>query len=587
MAFLGNLFRLLKYYRPFWKQLLFSQVLLVFYSIMFLLIPQQIANLINVGIGTHDSGAVIDSVVNILLLALIGGALRMVNIYYAAHFAEGTAHFLRSTVFAKVQNYSFGNLDKHPVGETMVRLTSDVREVANAVQLTIMNLFAAVLQILIALLLVYVNSPSLTWILLLIIPLLALTLGGISVRINKLYRIRQTKLDSLNTRIQENFSGIRVVKAFVRQEYEEKQFDNNNQEVRKASLSPLTTNAFLLPSLFFIMGLSTSLAVWIGGTNIIAGTMNIGELVAFSQYVLAIVGQSLTLALVIPQIISADTSAGRLAQLLDTKPQIADPPKEQTIMPIVEQGRVVFENVTFSYEGDPQKPAVTSISFIAEPGETIAFLGATGSGKSTIVNLIPRFYDTTSGKITVDGVDIRSIPQKKLRQMVGIALQESILFSGSIHDNIAFGKPEVSFEEVQTSAKASDADGFVSAIPEKYDGSVSRRGTNFSGGQRQRLSIARALTLKPKILILDDSTSAVDVNTETRIQSAIAQLLKGTTTFIVAQRISTVLMADKIVLLRDGKIDAIGNHKQLMESSQLYKDIFESQLGGLRREDVT
>ncbi len=587
MVFLKNLRRVFRQYRPFWKQLLFSQALVFFYSVLLLLIPHQIANLINLGIQQKNLEVVIDSSINILLLAVGAGAFRMANMYYAARFSEGTAHFLRINVFGKVQAYSSGNLDQYSVGEITGRLTNDVKEVSTAVLLTIRDLFTASLQILIALVFVYIYSPDLIGIILLIIPLLVLVLGGWVLKVGGQYKTRQKNIGKLNTITQEDFAGIRIIKAFVRQEYEKEHFDKANSEIKKSSMKPLKTVSIVIPSLFFIVGLSIGLAVWVGGNQIILGSMNVGELVAFSQYVSAIIGQALILAIAIPQVISAETSAARLTQLYDVKPDIQDQPTTQFAVPVEEKGRVVFENVSFSYDKNPDHPTISNVNLVVEPGEKIAFLGATGSGKTTIVNLIPRFYDTTIGKVTLDGVDVRLIPQKKLRQMVALALQESILFSGSIQENIAFGKPEATFDEITDSAKAAQAHDFVEAIPEKYDAHVARRGTNFSGGQRQRLSIARAITVKPKVVIFDDSTSAVDVATETKIQTATDNLLKGTTTFTVAQRISTVLTADKIVLLDAGKIVAMGNHKELMEKSPLYREIFESQLGGLKKEDVT
>ena len=330
------------------------------------------------------------------------------------------------------------------------------------------------------------------------------------------------------------------------------------------------------------------MVIWFGGMEIIeGGTTDVGELIAFTQYFFIILAQLWILSIVLPQITSAEASAARLAELIDTQPEIRDPPGPIPVDPSRIKGRIVFENVSFSYEGEGGRESIRNIDLVVEPGQTVAFLGATGAGKSTLINLIPRFYDVTEGRVTIDGIDVRDISQKNLREIVGIALQEAVLFSGTVKGNISFGRPEATYDEVQEAARAADADGFISAIPESYDTRVARRGANFSGGQRQRLSIARAITVKPRILILDDSTSAVDVATETRIQEAMDEMLKETTKLVVAQRISTVLNADKIVLLDGGEMVAFGDHRELMSSSPLYREIFESQLGGLRRSDLT
>jgi ABC-type multidrug transport system fused ATPase/permease subunit len=292
------------------------------------------------------------------------------------------------------------------------------------------------------------------------------------------------------------------------------------------------------------------------------------------------------LSLVLPQVMAAEASARRLFELIETDPSVRDAPNAMTLDPVTVKGRVVFEDVSFSYDGSAGTPAISHISFVAEPGETVAFLGPTASGKSTIASLIPRFYDVTGGRITIDGVDLTSITQESLRRAVVPALQAPILFSGTVRENIAYGRPEATEDDIFAASRTADAHGFISAIPEGYDARVARKGANFSGGQRQRISIARAIAAEPKVLILDDSTSAVDVATEARIQEAMSGMLPDTTKLIVAQRISTVLDADRIVLLDGGKIVATGSHRELMNTSPLYREIFDSQLGGVRREDL-
>ena len=588
MAFFPALLRMMGIYRKAWKSLVISQVFVLLAGIFLMLIPAQVSEIINNGIVEGDLNAVLDSALLMILFAFISGIFTMLNLVLAVLFAEGSANFLRTRVYRRVQQFSFKNLDQYPTGELMVRMTNDIYQINQAVQLSMRFLLAAGFQIIVAVILVWLNSPSLVWIFLFVIPAGGLILGGLAYLLQKQYKARQEKTDDLNNILQEDLAGIRVVKSFVREKYESKRFDGVNEAVKAASIRPLRSVALIIPSIFVILGVATAMVIWFGGVEIIdGGTTNVGELIAFSQYFFIILAQLWILSIVLPQITSAEASAARLGELIDIQPDIKDPLSPIPMDPSNIEGRVVFENVSFSYEGINGRESISNINLVAEPGQTVAFLGATGAGKSTLVNLIPRFYDITEGRITIDGIDVRDMSQERLREIVGIALQETVLFSGTVGGNISFGRPEAIYDKVQEAARAADADGFISAIPEGYDARVARRGTNFSGGQKQRMSIARAIAVKPRILILDDSTSAVDVATETRIQAALDELLKDTTKLVVAQRISTVLNADKIVLLDGGKMVAFGSHAELMTSSPLYREIFESQLGGLRRDDLT
>jgi len=583
MSVLPNMRRMMVVFRKFEKEIALSQVCILIMAIFMLAIPSEVSQLINEGIATSNFEIVVNDALRIILYAFIAGIFTMANLFFATRIAEGVGNALRTGVYDKIQRFSFNNLDQFPVGELMVRLTNDITQVNIAIQFSIRFLLLAPFMIIVVLILVAINSPGLVWIFSIAIPASIILFGGTALVLQREYRKRQTKLDRLNTVLHEAFAGIRVVKAFVRQEFEAKRYDGANTELKTASVKPLYAVAFIVPGMFFILGITYSAAIWFGGYEIMNGAMDIGELVAFSQYFMIVLGQIWLLSLVIPQIFAAEASAGRLAELYDTQPSIRDSPDATAIDPVSVKGRVVFDDVSFSYKGAGGPLAVSGISLVAEPGETVAFLGATGSGKSTLVSLVPRFYDVTGGRVTLDGIDIRTITQKSLHAAIVPALQTSTLFSGTVQENIAFGKPDASMDEVMAAAKASDADGFISVIPEKYDARVARQGANFSGGQRQRISIARAITPMPRVIILDDSTSAVDVATEARIQEAMGSLLTGTTTLVVAQRISTVLNADKIVLLEGGTIAAMGSHNDLMSTSPLYKEIFESQLGGVKK----
>jgi len=581
---LDNLRRMLIIYRGAWKWIALSQVFILLGAIFMLLIPQQVSQLINNGVLAGDIGVVVDSALY-MLLAILAAGFSLSNLYIAARVGEGTAHFLRKELYKKIQTFSFGNLDRYPVGELMVRLTSDIYQINSAANYAVRYLLFAPFMILTALVLVYISSPSLVFIFVMVILITGALFGIVSWLLQKQFRARQETLDGLNNVLQEDFAGVRVIKAFVRQDYENDRFRKANETFRVASLSPLRTSAVILPAIFLILGLSNAMVIYFGGIEVVAGTIEVGEIIAFTQYFFFILAQLWILSFVLPQIISAEASAARLAELWDTKPRVQDTPGAAPAVDV--RGRVEFDDVSFSYEGAGGPEAIENVSFVAEPGQTVAFLGPTGSGKSTVVNLVPRFYDVTKGRITIDGKDVRDFPQESLRSVVSIALQESILFSGTIKENIAFADPSLPYDSVTAVAKAADADGFVSAIPGTYDSRVARRGANFSGGQRQRLSIARAIAGKPRVLILDDSTSAVDVATESRIQAALETLLPGTTRLVVAQRISTVLTADRIILLDGGKIVDTGNHAELMEKSPLYREIFESQLGGVNKEDLS
>jgi len=387
----------------------------------------------------------------------------------------------------------------------------------------------------------------------------------------------QEKLEYLNQVMQENLTGIRVVKAFVRRDHENRRFEAANTELYSTQLRVTQLLSVFFPIVMLFMNLGTVAIIYYGGLQVFAGTASVGQIMAFINYIFSTMFPVLMLSMMAGQISAANASATRVMQVLDSEPEVQD--RHSALAPNKITGRVVFENVSFSYRDDGGDPVLRDVSFTAEPGETVAILGRTGSGKSSLINLIPRFYDVTSGRVTIDGVDVRDLEMKTLRSRIGISLQDVILFSGTIRENIRYGRPDASEEEVIRAAEAAQAHDFIVGFPEGYDTMVGQRGVNLSGGQKQRIAIARSLLMDPSILIFDDSTSAVDVDTETKIEAALEERLKGTTSFIIAQRISTVLKADKILVLDNGVIAAEGNHSQLMETSPIYREIYDSQLG--------
>ena len=584
MSFLPNLRFMTVIYKGYWGKIALSQVFALLMAAFMIFIPMQVSSIVN---HAQDIHLAVEDAVLIVLFAVLTGIFCMANVVYSVRIAEATGNYVRNGIYKKIQSLSFGNLDRFSTGELLTRLTSDIYQINIGIQLMLRAILMAPFAILVSVILVALFSPTLLWILGIVIILSLITFGYAMMKMQKQFKARQESYDVVNTALQENMAGIRVVKAFVRQDFENNKFKTINENFRKTNLAPLHTNAFTLPSALFIMGIATFLLVLSGGPAVLAGTMEVGAILAFFQYVFIIVAQMWQLSLLIPQIVSAEASAGRLREILNTISEVQDEKIPQKLDTSTFKGGVTFEQVSFAYDKTGDTEALKNINLEVKPGETVAFLGSNGSGKSTLMSLIPRFYDPTKGRILIDGVDVKNIPQDNLRQIVGIALQRAFLFSGKVIDNVTFGNPETEYENAVEASKVADADGFVSNLPEKYDAPVSRKGQNFSGGQQQRLSMARAFTVKPRILILDDSTSAVDVETEGKILSALPQFLSGVTQLIISSRVSTALAADRIVVLDKGEIVAVGTHKELISISPLYKEIFASQLGGLRREDVS
>jgi ATP-binding cassette subfamily B protein len=578
-----NFRKILVIYKGARGALLISQVLLFLSVATNQIIMALNARLINDGVQASNIGVVINTALWMIGLTLVLTVFSIGNALYAVMFAEGTANFLRVTTFRKVQTFSFGNLDRFRTGDLLVRLTADVNNVKSAVLFGVMNLLQAPFTIFVVLVITWFLAPSQLWLMVTIMVVVSVILFSLLRNIQKLFKLRQDALDRVNNALQENLAGVRVVKAFVRERYESQRFAGASDELKQVALAPANRIAIFLPTAMSLIYIAVAVIYLTMGREVmLTQTLSLGEVVVFSQLLAAALVPITMLAYILPYLEAGEASLGRIIEVLADTPEVQDKPDAQRIDPATVQGRIVFENVAFGYrdkEGKPMGQALQNINLTIEPGETVGFLGATGSGKSSLVNLIPRFYDVTAGRITIDGVDVRDIPQSQLHKFVAVALQESVLFTGTVRGNVLMGNPRADDDAMMEAAQAADADSFVSNIPEGYDATVARRGTNFSGGQRQRLSIARALATRPKILILDDSTSALDLATEAHVQGAVQELISQTTKLYVAQRISTVLTADKIVLLDGGKQVGIGRHNTLVKESQLYRDICISQLG--------
>ena len=570
-------------YKKYRARLVISQVLVLISATAIIGVATLNQQLINDGIEAGDVEAILSTGIWMLLLALISGLCLSGTAYLAVFFSQGTGYYVRSYLYRKIQTFSFGNYDRFRTGDMLVRLNADVVNIQNALLYMTMLLFYAPFMLLVTFVLTIINTPTLIWVLIIVTVVVLGVMAILIPQVFKAYDERQQRLDDMNNTMQENLAGVRVVKAFVREDYEVERFGQRADALRQPAYTAAVRVAFLAPMLTGITQLGIVLSLWIGGQQVLEGSgLNVGELVTFTQYLSLIVAPLAMLAIVIPFMLRGDASAKRIFEVYDEEPVVQD--KKDAVPPDAETvgGQVVFDNVSFAFrrpDGELDPPVLKNINLTIEPGEQVGFLGATGAGKSALVNLIPRFYDVTEGRITIDGVDVRDVPQDNLRKIVGIALQEAVLFQGDLRFNLKFGAPQVEDDVMIDAAKAADSYGFVTNIPQEWEAPVAQRGANFSGGQRQRLSITRALTAQPKVIILDDSTSALDASTEGRVQGAIPEFTDNVTTLYVAQRISAVIDLDKIVLLESGEIVAMGTHEELLESSSLYQEIYESQLG--------
>jgi ATP-binding cassette subfamily B protein len=510
-----------------------------------------------------------------LLFAIIRGLFAFAQSYMAEKVSQEMAFDFRNDLFAKIQHLSFSYHDRNQTGQLMIRATDDVEKVRVFIGQGLLFALQAVVLLVGALVLLGITNWNLTLYILPILPialLLFMLFGAVS---QPLFGKVQAKLSALNTILQENLAGIKVVKAFAREGVEQRRFGSAADELMQQQITLARIFSFLFPFIFLIANLGQVVVIYFGGRQIIGETLTIGEWQKFSLYLLLVFFPIGQLGFIISQMSQASASATRIFEILDAKNEVTDKPNAQPLPPI--QGWVVFQDVTFRYFSSSD-PVLSEVTLEAKPGETIALLGATGSGKTTIINLIPRFYDVSAGKVLIDGHDVRDVQLESLRRQIGIVLQETNLFTGTIRDNIAFGRPEATDDEIIAAAKAAAAHDFITDFPQGYDTPVGERGATLSGGQKQRVAIARALLLDPRILILDDSTSSVDVATEVHIQRALDRLMQGRTSFVIAQRISTVLNADQILVLDKGQVVARGKHADLLESNPLYAEIYRSQL---------
>jgi ATP-binding cassette subfamily B protein len=543
-----------------------------------LLQPAVMQRMVDIGVANQDMAYILRNGGVLILLALIGAFGGVVSAYFASKASMSMARDLRKDLFVKIQSLSFPNIDQLETGQLVTRLTNDITQVQTLSFLALRLLIRAPIMLIGSIVMAILVSPQLAWVMGIMIPLLLIVLALVLWKAMPVYRQVQGKLDQVNQVVQENLSGIRVVKAFVRKDFENDRFDQVNHKYRDISVKAAHIMALIFPTILMILNLAIVAALWFGGKTVLAGNMQVGQVMSFINYMMLLMMSLMMVAMVMMFLSRAEASSGRILEVLDASPAVVNDISAQAQAGL--KGEVTFKDVCFSYQRECGDPVLKDINLTITPGKTLAILGSTGSGKSTLVQLIPRFYDTSKGQVLIDGKDVRDLPKEWLRAQIGFALQTAVLFSGTIRDNLKFGRPEATEEDMIQAAKIAQAHDFIMKMPEGYDTRLEQRGTNLSGGQRQRIAIARALVMDPAILILDDSTSAVDVETEAKIRRDLRTFMKDRTSILIAQRISSVMSADQILVLDDGKIESMGNHAHLMESSKIYRELYDSQLGG-------
>jgi len=567
---------LVKFLKPYWKQVTLTVVLLLLQVMSNLYLPNLNADIINNGVAKGDIRYILKTGSFMLVVTLLLAACAIASSYFSSKISMSFGRDMRRAIFHKVESFSQADLDKFGTPSLITRNTNDVQQMQMLVLLGLNLMVMAPLMCIGGVIMALRQDVVLSSSIIVIIPVMAVAVWIILSKATPLFRSIQIKIDRVNQIMREKLMGVRVIRAFVRNDYEAKRFDEANRDLTTTTLRVNRIIALAIPSLIIIMNMSTVAIIWFGGHRIDSGAMPIGNLTAFLTYIMEIMISIMLAMGMFVMVPRAEASAERVQEVLNTKPSIKDP--TTPVEPHKSRGTVEFCNVEFSYPG-AEESVLRDISFIAVPGKTTAIIGSTGCGKSTLVNLIPRFYDVTGGSIKIDGVDIRDMHLRDLRGRIGLVPQKAFLFSGTIADNLRYGNENATDEELWHALEVAQAKDFVMEIPGQLYAPVEQGGVNFSGGQRQRLAIARALVKKPEIYVFDDSFSALDFKTDAQLRLALKKETVHSTVIIVAQRVSTIMDADQIIALNDdGIIAGIGNHNQLMESCEVYRDIVYSQL---------
>ena len=573
---------LLKYAGKYKAPLLLCPVVMIGEVTMEMLIPQVIATLIDTAIpNCKVSGSVAEVIrygLLMVLMAIVSMGFGMAGSRLSSVGGMGFAKNLREAIFSKVQTFSFKNIDKFSTASLITRLTTDVNQTQNVVTMLVRMGFRSPVMFIMAIVMAVTISPSVCVVLLVALPVLALGIALIMKSAYPKFRIMMEKYDSLNASIQENLIAIRVVKAFVRSDFEKKKFGAAADDVTSSQQKAERIVLFNSPLMQVVMYSSIVAVLWFGGKQVVAGTLGLGQLVSLITYITTILSSLMMLSFLFLGIVMSRASISRICEVLEEQPDIANPENAEMTVP---SGEIEFINAGFSYQGDQNNLVLQNINLHIKSGETIGLIGGTGSAKTTLVSLLPRLYDLTCGELKIGGKDIRSYDIHALRDQVAMVLQKNVLFSGSIKDNLRWGDQNATDEEIIAACKTASADGFVTSLPGGYDMDLGQGGVNVSGGQKQRLCIARALLKKPKIMVLDDATSAVDTATDASIRAALKNTMPETTKIIIAQRITSVMDADRIIVLNDGQISDVGTHEELLQRSEIYREVYESQQKGV------
>ena len=568
--------RWMKYVKPYKWYFILGPLCMIIEVVGEVVMPKFLASIINTGIADKSVGYVLMICAFMVVTALLMMAGGVGGAYFGAKAAVGFATDLRKDVYGKVQEFSFANIDKFSTGSFVTRLTNDSTQIQNFINMLLRMCLRAPGMLIGALIMAILLSPSLSVIFAVAMPVILITLLFVISKGYPRFSKMQTKIDALNSNVQENLTNVRVVKSFVREDYERQKFGTSNHNLRKATTSAMTVMITMMPLMMLFMNLTTIAVLWFGGNQVIAGGMPVGDLTAFVTYITQILISLMMVVMMFMTSSRALASANRVVEVLDEEPDLNDfyaAHKDAEI----QNGKIEFRNVDFKYYKTSQDKVLENISLTIEPGETVGIIGSTGCGKSTLVSLIPRLYDADSGEVLIDGIDVRDYDLKKLRQGIGMVLQKNVLFSGTLEENMRWGKEDATMEEIEENAGYAQADLFIKGFTDQYQTELGQGGVNLSGGQKQRVCIARALIKNPKIIILDDSTSAVDTATEAKIREAFSTNLKHSTKIIIAQRITSVSGADKIVVLDEGKICGVGTHEELLASNEEYQEIYYSQ----------
>lgn len=569
--------RWMKYVKPYWVYFVVGPLLMIVEVIGEVLMPKFMAQIINNGVQNQNVGYIVTMGIVMLLTAVLMMLGGIGGSYFGAKASINFGADVRHDVFSKVQKFSFSNIDKFSTASLVTRLTNDVTQMQNFINMLLRMCLRSPGMLIGALIMAININARLALILAVIMPIMVITMVFVLKKGFPRFGIMQTKIDGLNTSIQENLTNVRVVKSFVREDYQNERFQEANQDLKKAGLSAMNVVILTMPLMNFFMNFTSLAVVWFGGKQVMAGGMQIGDLTAFVTYITQILSSLMMLSMIFMNASRAMASSKRLREVLDETIDLNDenaryPDKKVT------EGKIEFKNVNFRYYKNSQEKVLEDVNLTIQPGQMVGIIGSTGCGKTTLVSMIPRLYDADEGQILVDGIDVRDYKLENLRDGVGMVLQKNVLFSGSIKENLLWGDENATDEEIYAAAESAQAHSFVQNFTDGYNMELGQGGVNVSGGQKQRLCIARALLKKPKILILDDSTSAVDTATEAKIRAAFNNELKDSTKIVIAQRITSVQEADEIIVVNEGKITGIGTHEELLKNNEEYQEIYYSQM---------